>query len=299
MLEERSDLLPNACAALELSDEERLLFLRQPRWIGYSQTKDVLRRLDALLRHPPTHRMPNLLIVGETNNGKTTLLERFSRLHPAEERPDEEHAFVPVLLVQAPPVPEEGRFYNVILEQLHAPYRAHAAGSSKQIQVLRILKGIGLKMLMIDEIHHLLAGSIVRQRQFLNVLKYIGNELKIPLVGAGTVEAIRAISSDPQLANRFEPIVLRRWKLDDEFFALLASFERLLPLRKRSSLTSAAIAGKLMSMCEGTIGELHRLLSIAAEYAILSGEEKIDINVLKNLDWHAPSERGRLAARIV
>jgi superfamily II DNA or RNA helicase len=36
-------------------------------------------------------------------------------------------------------------------------------------------------MLIVDEIHHLLAGSATRQRQFLNVLKYLGNELKIPI----------------------------------------------------------------------------------------------------------------------
>jgi len=30
-----------------------------------------------------------------------------------------------------------------------------------------------------------------------------GNELKIPLVGVGTIDAVRAIQTDPQLANRF------------------------------------------------------------------------------------------------
>ena len=69
-------------------------------------------------------------------------------------------------------------------------------------------------MLIIDEIHHILAGNLNRQKGFLNVIKYLGNELEIPVVGVGTRDAYRAIQTDPQLANRFEPAVLPRWELD-------------------------------------------------------------------------------------
>lgn len=292
-------LLPNARLAIDSPDQERVMFLRQPRWIGYSQAKEILGALDRLLRHPRTDRMPNLLLVGETNNGKTTLVERFTRMHPEKEGPENEGIIVPVLSIQAPPVPDEARFYNSILEKLRAPYRVQASTSSKHIQVMHLLTKVGTRMLIVDEIHHLLAGSASRQRQFLNVLKYLGNELKIPLVGVGTVEAIRAIASDPQLANRFEPLVLRRWELDHEFLMLLASFERLLPLRQRSELTESAIAARLLSMCDGTIGELHNLLSAATECAILGGHEKIDLTLLRTLDWIVPAERGRYAARRV
>ena len=298
MQAELEGLLPSAHAALELPDADRILFLRQPRWIGYGRTKSILARFEQLLHHPRTERMPNLLLVGETNNGKTTLVERFARLHPRVDREAEEHAIVPVVLVQAPPVPEEGRFYNAVLESLGAPYRASATASVRQVQVLRLLKEVQSKMLIIDELHHLLAGSAVRQRQFLNVLKYLGNELRIPMVGVGTAEAIRAVASDPQLANRFEPVALRRWELNEEFFRLLASFERLLPLRKPSSLTDARVAGKLMAMCEGTIGELQRLLAAAVEEAIVAGHERIDLDVLAGLEWRVPSERARYAARL-
>jgi hypothetical protein len=35
--------------------------------------------------------------------------------------------------------------------------------------------------------------------------QYLGNELKLPIVAVGTQDAFNAISTDPQLANRFEP----------------------------------------------------------------------------------------------
>ncbi len=46
---------------------------------------------------------------------------------------------------------------------------------------------------LIDEIHNVITGPVNKQRLFLNVLKYLGNDLQIPIVGLGTKEALRAI----------------------------------------------------------------------------------------------------------
>jgi hypothetical protein len=43
------------------------------------------------------------------------------------------------------------------------------------------------------------------------MLRWLGNELQIPLVALGTAEALRAIQSDDQLANRFSPFPLPLW----------------------------------------------------------------------------------------
>ena len=48
-------------------------------------------------------------------------------------------------------------------------------------------------MLVIDELHNILAGSPARQREFLALLRFLGNELRIPIVGVGTKEAYMAI----------------------------------------------------------------------------------------------------------
>ncbi|MGA3092255.1 MAG: TniB family NTP-binding protein [Terriglobales bacterium] len=52
-------ILPSARAALDLPDPERIMFLRQPRWIGSTSSKQVLGRMEALLHYPSMHRMPN------------------------------------------------------------------------------------------------------------------------------------------------------------------------------------------------------------------------------------------------
>jgi len=281
----------SAAPLLSLSDEERIERIRSPRWIGYPMAKQILAKLEDLLIHPKSHRMPNLLVVGDTNNGKTMLLQRFCGLHPAQDNPEGEGVLVPVLFIQAPPVPEEGRFYNSILELLFAPYKPSDRVDKKQFQAIKLLRYVNLRMLVIDEIHHILAGNMAKQKAFLNVIKYLGNELQVPIVGLGTKDAFRAIQTDAQLANRFEPAILPRWKFDTEFLRLLASFERMLPLRNPSVLHDTTLASRLFSMSEGYIGELSKVLTEATVAVVKNGQERIDRKALDSLDWVAPSER--------
>lgn len=282
-----------AVKALTLSDEERILKCRSDRWIGYPRAISILAKMEEFLICPRTHRMPNLLLVGDTNNGKTMLVQRFRSMHPDFDNPTGEGITAPVLIVQAPPVPDEGRFYNAILELLFAPYRASERVDKKQFQVIKLLRYVGVKVLIIDEIHHILAGNLNRQRAFLNVIKYLGNELQINIIGVGTKDAFRALQTDPQLSNRFEPLVLPRWEMDHDFLRLLASFERMLPLKKASDLTRHEMASILYGMTEGYIGELARLLSEICVIAIRSGSEKISEELLKQVSWTPPSKRKR------
>lgn len=286
-----------ARAALELDDSERIDRVRIARWIRYTRAKQVLAKLEALLTHPKQHRMPNLLLVGDTNNGKTLLVSRFEKLHPEHEHPDGDRLCLPVLYIQAPPVPDEARFYNTILEKLGAPYRSADRIDKKQFQSIRILSKIETRILIIDEIQHILAGNQNKQRNFLNTIKYLGNELQIPVVGVGTKDAFNAIQTDPQLSNRFEPAILPRWEMNDEYLQLLASFEKMLPLRKPSRLAEKDMALKVLNLSEGTIGEVSSLLGKAAVKAIETGGESISGKLIDSLDWTRPSERKWRASR--
>lgn len=279
---------------LSLSLDDRIAAIRTIRWIGYPQAQKGLEKLEDLLVYPQSHRMPNLLIEGDTNNGKTMLVRKFCEAHPPDDNIEGDAARVPVLYIQAPPVPDEGRFYNVILDKLYAPYRPAERVSSKQFQVMKILQRVGTRMLIVDEIHQILAGHLNKQRAFLNVLKYMGNELQIPIVGVGTKDARRAIQTDPQLANRFERFQLPRWRLGKTFQRLLISFERLIPLSLPSNFHEKKLASKIHVMSEGYIGEVFRLITSAAVFSVKNGQEFINIEALEKLDWCPPSKRRQL-----
>lgn len=290
-------LSKNAVEALKLSNKERIDKIKQDRWIGYPQARVILDKLEDLLYYPPRHRMPCLLIVGDTNNGKTMIIRRFLHLHPPDPNIDGDASIVPVMIVQAPPVPDEGRFYSNILNGLFAEYRENDRPARKYSQVIRLLKAIKLRMLIIDEIHDILSGSTKKQQEFLNVLKNLSNELMIPIVCVGTRDALRALQTDQQLSNRFEPVALPTWKIDEDYLRLLASFEKVLPLKNISHLSQDHIAQKLLTMSEGFIGELSRILTKAAIKAIESKKEQITVEILNTIDWVKPSERRKSAEK--
>lgn len=286
-------LHPDTIARLDASDQKRIETLRNPVWIGYPRAKKVLGHLEKLFHTPKRPRMPNLLLVGPTNNGKTSILKRFESLHPLLDNLESDAAIAPIISVSAPPIPDESGFYDAILHKFATPVRPKDHPRNKRFQVIQILKHVGTKVLIVDEIQDLLAGDSRKQMSLLNVIKHLGNELQIPIVAAGIQSALNAIQVDAQLANRFEPIALSRWEFNDEFRSLLASFERIIPLKKPSLLPSEKLAKKIFFMSEGTIGEVATVLEKASEIAIQSGEEKIASKILDDIEWILPSERRR------
>lgn len=281
----------NASEYMDKTDPERIHYIRSPRWIGYPHAKQLLTSLKDLQDTPRKHRMPNALIVGDSNAGKTMIAERFHKLNPAYEREDGEGLVIPVLYIQAPAVPSESRLYSNILEKLFAPYYPSYSAEKKYYQVIELMKYCNVKMLMIDEIHSILAGNMEKQRIFLSVLRNLGNELQIPIVALGTKDALRAISTDPQLENRFKYYSLPRWEYDTNYKRLLASYECMLPLAEPSNLPQKTMAMKLLSMSDGLLGELSDLLAEAAIEAIRTGQERINLTLLEHLDWQSPSQR--------
>lgn len=273
------------------TEHERITSCRFPKWIGYSQATKIINRMDELLIYPKSTRMTNILLVGESNNGKTAILNKFNQKHEASYDEKTGNVINPVIMVQAPPEPDERRFYNAILEHIFAPYKTSEKLDLRYLRVKKMLTELQTKALIIDEIHHVLAGTPTKQRKFLNVIKHLSNDLQIPIICAGTMLAFNVIQSDHQLANRFEPRVVPKWANDMEFKRLLASFEALIPLKKESMLTENSITMKLLVMSDGLIGEVARILELCSIEAIKSGEEKITKEILLNIDYISPQDR--------
>lgn len=282
---------PRTLPLLNLSPLERQKAILANKWITYTKAKQVTQKMTDLLHYPSSHRMPNLLLVGDTNNGKTALLRQFVVQHKPYTRAEDGHLIWPVLYVQAPVEPDERRFYQSILDETNTPYRAADRADRRQRQVIQVMRHLEVKLLVIDEIQHVLAGSLAKQRLFLNVLKYLANELRIPFVGAGIRTAFNAIQHDEQLANRFEPVMLHRWTLDSEYRSLLATFEQMLPLQRASNLVEDEMADKLLRMSGGLLGELSRILRLAGVAAIADKSECITAELLDTLDYQPPAAR--------
>jgi hypothetical protein len=272
-----------------LSAKERIAFMDQPRWIGYTAANGIVEALRALMEKPSRPRMPNLLIVGEPNNGKTTVVRHFLDLHGQGYVNEDSEPVKPVILAEAPPSADEKGFYISVLERFWAPYRATDPASKLRYQVVHQFRACHTRMLVVDEFHSLLTGTAIKQREVMNAIKFLCNELMIPIVGVGTRESVRVLHTDPQHASRFDVVSLPLWSLNQDFQKLLASFEKVLPLREPSRLFQPELAAVLHAVSGGNLGDLHRLLVECATAAITSGTERIDVQTVKSKAWVQPS----------
>jgi len=244
-------LTPLAAELLCEPSERRSRAILEEHWVLYPRAKHALGALNRLVTFPRTTRMPSIAIYGDSGMGKTMLMQRFCADHLARFDPEAGVERTPVLALQMAGKPGERRLYAQLLAALGLPPPSpRASVVDLEQSALRLLRAIGVQVLVIDEVHNILAGSHREQRVVLNTLRYLSNELKLSLVCFGIAEAREAISGDVQLARRFDEISLRRWSADAEFEALVASILRNLPLRE-PSLLSARSLRHLLQVTDG------------------------------------------------
>lgn len=280
-----------ALALIERTDEERIYAIREGSWLGYKDAKRILARMDELLTYPRITRMPNMLLVAPSFNGKTSILERFMSLHQPDLDSEGEVTICPVVMVEAPPKPDISDFYTRILDVLMTPYKPTASSPEKYSQIKRLFRQMDVHMLIVDEIHHLITGSTNRQQEFRNAIKSLGNETGVCMVAAGTEDAYNAFNTDPQMSSRFTPEELPVWKPNNEFGSLLATLELRAPLKQASNLKDPATMLAIHTRSEGTLGDMVDLVKELAVDAIRNKIEQITFDRITSLRWVPPSKR--------
>lgn len=289
-----------AIRLLDLPNELRLAELDVPLWIGYGRAQAGLRFLGRILNHKKMDRMPCGIIVAHTNNGKTTLVRRFESLHQPVVHLDEGRTRLSILFVSAPRSPDVRAFYRMALDTMNVPTASSLKLGDLEADFLHYLRDLDVRMLIVDELHNLLAGPLKRRREFINMLRIVSNvPFRIPVVGVGTQEALQVLNSDDQMANRYLPFPLPRWNNDEEYLTLLDSYERILPLKEPSGLSERRLAARIFAMSERYIGEIYSILKLATAEAVQRGEERITLKILEAIEYTGPSKRKREANAIL
>lgn len=180
-------LLPSIRDIAILPSLERIDRLRQEYWVGYSRAEEAVNKLEYLFECPRRTRMPNMLIIGPTNNGKTKIVEKFRRQHLPYTDESRNHKVIPVLMIQMRSDPTIKRFYSSIIAATGSPCANYTSVEACESMALKLLEVTQTKILIIDELHNILAGSTQKQREFLNILRFLGNQLQISIAGVGTL----------------------------------------------------------------------------------------------------------------
>lgn len=291
-------LLPDAAEAALLPDAERIDYIGQDRWLPYARANQIIDRLEDWLKRPRVNRPPNMMIVGRSDNGKSHVLERFATLHPGISPTKSANILAPVMLLETPPSASANDLYDSVTHMLNKPRAAVKTPESRRDAAKDILRVVESKVLMLDEINHVLSGTANRQREFFFALKHLSNELRLSVVIAGTPESLQLLHLSDQIENRFTVEPLPVWKVDRDFRLLLANFEQVLPLRKPSGLSKTAVATVIHSFGIETFGALSCLLNDAAKVAVKSGAECITADILKACKPRSRQETKKLRAQL-
>jgi hypothetical protein len=265
-----SHLTDEAASILTGATDERVYFIQSKRWVAYPKAVQILEHLNKMLKHPRTTRMPSLIVYGDSGMGKSMLVDKFKAECAADSAPNPNK----VLGVELSGRPTERRLFSQILAAIDAPLSPRAGIVDMERGALNILREIGVQILIIDEVHNILAGSWREQRIVLNTLRFLSNELKVSLVCFGILEARDAINGDIQLARRLDAVTLPRWTADKEFEQLVLAIVRNLPLREPSVLTVKGLR-RVLQISGGVSSRIFRMLNDLAIQAIETGEERI------------------------
>ncbi len=290
MSEDRSHLTPAAADLLQVPHDQRIRAILGERWVQYARAGQVLRILNLLLEHPRTTRMPSIAVYGDSGMGKTMIMQRFRAQHPPLFDSQAGIERTRVLALQLAGKPGERRLYAQILTALGVPQNPRASVVELEQVAIRLMRAMDVQVLLLDEVHNILAGTFREQRIVLNTLRYISNELQVSLVCFGVNEAREAISGDVQLARRFEEFPLTRWSADDEFEDLVLAIVRNLPLRNPTVLSSRAMR-RLLQVTDGITSKVFRLLDQLAIEAIKSGAERVGDDAIDQWQPMKPNER--------
>ena len=160
-------LLPEAREIALLPAEQRIAQLRSDYWIGYSRAEQALKRLEELLNWPKKLRMPNMLIIGSTNNGKTMIVEKFRRSHLPYESDNGEHELVPVLMVQMPSNPTIQRFYATVITALGSPVTWYPSTARYETMALQLLSATKTKIQAMPRLFACTRRGFLRRRECL------------------------------------------------------------------------------------------------------------------------------------
>lgn len=271
---------PSALEVIALSPEERIVRMQGRRFTEYPRCRFVLDLMREQLEQPQGTIKPNLLIWGESGQGKSTIMAKHLRDYPAVFNRQTGVRRTSVVGLEMPPMCDVRWFYTQLLRAIDAPVRDVRSNipvlADRIVTLYRLME---VRQILIDEAHNMLMGTLRQQRIMLTVIRHLTNVLAIPLVLFGIQDAREALMHDHQLTRRFRFVELPMWEAGEEFQAMVGSVLRTLPLRRPSPLTARSIKA-LLSHCDGRTAKLFEALIDLGIDAIRLGEERITADMV-------------------
>lgn len=291
---------PETRELLDLPADQRAMRMLVSRFIVHERLNPIIQFVQFLIHMPSKTRANGLVVSGKPGSGKTMLSRAIQRWYPPTQAEYGKSASKPVLAISMTNAREAKTLYNRLLEELGVPAPGRYSGSDRELMVLKLCRMAGVRLLIVDEIQDILTSTARQQRIALDTIKFLMNELTLPVLTLGTSAAPAAMQIDEHLNARFIYRELPIWSRDSYLTNFLNTLEKALPLRNPSYLSSPTLSAELIRLSGGVLETIVQLVTHAGAHAVESGEDQITKELLVRATYEPPLvvlEKGMLDGR--
>ncbi len=238
-------------------------------FIRYPLVLQILGRMLDIVADSPRARPEGILLVSDSNNGKTHTLRKFSDEMWCHFGPDHGSSRIPIISIQAPVYGVRRDLFSSFARALCIPVTPRTKGDLIRLRIMEAMEEAKVRAICVDELHHVLPGGPHRQRVILDDIKYMSNELMIPVFMAGTAHAQHLVARDDQYNERFPALGMPRWNQDRDFQRLLRVIENHLQVPE-DSFSNPEHSDLVWKHSRGLIGRVLRICERAQKKARLT-----------------------------
>lgn len=281
-------LSPRAAIVAQLSDEERMDYCRKNFFIMTDFSKRVIDDVRAITKMERGGTTVCRALVGRTGIGKSTLIKAITS---ACNTPDSS----PIEVIDLAPFGRHTDLQEIFVSLLGFTGSAKKLANPNGLKLLagRIAER-GLKMLILDEANALISATRFTDGNITFLRGMSNDDIGLNLMVAGTRDVSGFLRKSDQLPSRFGQLEMRDWAGESVSLSLfLNGYIRYLPLRKPSLIDTPEMHMKIISLAGHLTRDIARVLSDAAVYAIVHGQECLTETVIQDsynqaLAFYAP-----------
>lgn len=256
----------------------RALLMFDGEYVGFNSFVEIIKEMEQSLQlYRQTSIVKNLVVIGESGCGKTSLARAFCNRYPRQHLL--EQTITPVAYIEVPSIGTVGALARQILASLGDPFPEKGRVIDQTARIEVMVRNAKTEMLILDEAQHIYdRGQQKSQYATSDWLKSLVNSIQIPMVLFGIPRLENLLHVNVQLRRRFRaPLTLSLGDPEDPDFLelnldVINALLPILPLPLASrEMNDKELARRIYYATDGRVGYLKELLAQALEKAWEAG----------------------------
>lgn len=250
---------------------------------------------DALQANIDTGLKLQLICIGESGTGKSTLKKEIERAHPSYDTVYKK--IMPVLVVDTPSKPTIKNLAEAVLFKLGDPLFHRGSAIEKTTRILHFIKECEVRIIIFDELQHFIdQGTYASPRQISDWLKSIIDQANISTILMGLERSEQILQINEQLRRRFSHrITLSPFTINTEeeyqvFAGILAKIDQHFELPIKMNVQNTLLLKQINFATNGIIDYVVKLMLCAYEIALSTQSNEINNACLEDAFtqsvWH-------------